>query len=388
MICKNCKNELPDELHFTFCGYCGERLIRERKKKNEIKVPKPRQRGKRWYLELRKEGVTVIEDTEAEAIAKAQAIRAGFIEASPKLRGATVLDAVTEYIESRSAVLSPSTIRGYNTIKRQRFTDTLMTRKISTLTEKTVQDDVNAELLKGISAKTLNDAFSLIRKACLTKDKKLTVFEGIALPQVQPNIPVMLTIEQLGVLINSLHESPCELPLLIALWLGLRRSEIFALEKSDFDFNAKTITVHAALVPNTENKYTKKGTKTAASVRVFSCPDYILDKVKELPEGRIYNHGHDYMSRCLHKLCEAHGLPLIRVHDLRHLNASIMLLLNIQDKYSMERGGWSSKKTMKGRYQHTFDSEKQAVDKQINDYFKNLLTNNITSNSTTGVEKP
>lgn len=40
MKCRNCKAELPDELHFTFCGYCGERLVRERKKKDEIKYPR------------------------------------------------------------------------------------------------------------------------------------------------------------------------------------------------------------------------------------------------------------------------------------------------------------------------------------------------------------
>ena len=27
MKCRNCNAELPDELHFTFCGYCGERLV-------------------------------------------------------------------------------------------------------------------------------------------------------------------------------------------------------------------------------------------------------------------------------------------------------------------------------------------------------------------------
>lgn len=32
MKCRNCKSDIPDELHFVFCGYCGERLIKERKK--------------------------------------------------------------------------------------------------------------------------------------------------------------------------------------------------------------------------------------------------------------------------------------------------------------------------------------------------------------------
>ena len=79
-ICKPCKSEIPDELHFTYSGYCGETLQRDHKKKDEIKIPTPRKRGQKWYVDLRREGVTVIENTEAEAKAKAVAIRAGFVE--------------------------------------------------------------------------------------------------------------------------------------------------------------------------------------------------------------------------------------------------------------------------------------------------------------------
>ena len=71
MKCRSCKCEIPDELHFVYCGYCGAKLTRDRKKKDEIKIPTPRKRGQKWYVDLRREGVTVIEDTEAEAKAKA-----------------------------------------------------------------------------------------------------------------------------------------------------------------------------------------------------------------------------------------------------------------------------------------------------------------------------
>lgn len=41
MVCKNCKRAIDDDS--IFCKWCGERQIRERKKKGELKVPKPRQ---------------------------------------------------------------------------------------------------------------------------------------------------------------------------------------------------------------------------------------------------------------------------------------------------------------------------------------------------------
>lgn len=66
----------------------------------------------------------------------------------------------------------------------------------------------------------------------------------------------------------------------------------------------------------------------------------------------------------------------MRFHDLRHINASVMLQLGIQDKYVMERGGWSSLSTMKDVYQHTFSAEREKVDNTVNTYFDSLCINN------------
>lgn len=60
-------------------------------------------------------------------------------------------------------------------------------------------------------------------------------------------------------------------------------------------------------------------------------------------------------------------------HDLRHLNASIMALLRIPDKYAQERGGWSSDRVMKRVYTHTFSEEREKVDETIDHYFEDLL---------------
>lgn len=70
---------------------------------------------------------------------------------------------------------------------------------------------------------------------------------------------------------------------------------------------------------------------------------------------------------------EAAGLPHMRFHDLRHLNASIMLQLGIPEKYAMERGGWTTNSTLQNVYQHTFSAERSAVDDKVDAYFNKLL---------------
>ena len=73
-----------------------------------------------------------------------------------------------------------------------------------------------------------------------------------------------------------------------------------------------------------------------------------------------------------YKLLEEHNYHMT-FHDLRHLSASVMLMLNIPDKYAMERGGWSTNSTLKSVYQHTFSEERKQVDKKIDDYFNRLI---------------
>ena len=41
MVYKNCKREIDDDS--IFCKWCGEKQIRERRKKAEVRVPTPRQ---------------------------------------------------------------------------------------------------------------------------------------------------------------------------------------------------------------------------------------------------------------------------------------------------------------------------------------------------------
>ena len=71
------------------------------------------------------------------------------------------------------------------------------------------------------------------------------------------------------------------------------------------------------------------------------------------------------------------GLKDMTFHDLRHLNASVMLVLGVPDKYAMERGGWASNNVLKSVYQHTFSDERQRIDNRIDDYFRKISSTEI-----------
>lgn len=75
----------------------------------------------------------------------------------------------------------------------------------------------------------------------------------------------------------------------------------------------------------------------------------------------------------MEKGARKNNIPHITFHDLRHVNASVMHLLGIPDKYAMERGGWKTEKTMKAVYQNVFSDERLKVDKKVNTYFEDIV---------------
>lgn len=382
MKCKYCSHAAPDDA--IFCPYCGERIARKRKeKKQEVKVPAPRQLPSgAWTIQLRKEGVSVTEPTKAACVARARAVRAGFIQKEKAPPALSLEEAISKYIDSRRGTVSPSTIATYEKKKRLYFR-ALMDANIHDIAEDQIQAEIARMLTreKPLSAKTVKDSVMFITSVLQYNGRSLDTAK-LSLPQVQASPYAVLTPEEIRVLLSALPGNPCELQILLALWLGLRRSEIIALEKSDFDMEHKTVTISKAAVRDDAGAWVTKGTKTALSARVIACPDYILSLVEKHDDGRLYAYDANYVLKCLHRVCEENNLPSIRLHDLRHINASIGLMLGVPDKYMMERGGWSGAETMKYRYEHTYSSEKASADATMNAYFEGLLKPQITNGIT------
>ena len=97
MVCKNCKRDIYDDS--IFCKWCGEKQIRERRKKGEVKVPKPRQLASGEYIgQIMIDGQrhTVKGATLAEYEAKCKAYKAGVVEAKRGAAGVTVGELVVD----------------------------------------------------------------------------------------------------------------------------------------------------------------------------------------------------------------------------------------------------------------------------------------------------
>ena len=282
----------------------------------------------------------------------------------------TLGEAIDKYISLKDGILSPSTIRSYTSMRQHHF-QRLMDVPLKNISKNLVQSVVNEES-KTFAPKTVLNNYRLLT-AVLTQFTNTKI--SVTLNEPEERDVNTLTEEQLRQLVLALQGDKSEIPLLMALFLGMRRSEIMALTHEDFDPTTNQISITKAMVPDKTGQYVVKSTKTKKSRRRITVPKYLADRLNAAIERGepFYNVAPERPYKRLQKLCERLGLPHMSMHDLRHQNASIMLSLNIPDKYAMERGGWSSTRTMKSIYQHTMSDERMAVEEQMNEYMERLV---------------
>lgn len=347
------------------------------------KLPTPQQLPSgSWRCQVTVDGkrVSVIAETPQEAQAKAVAVKAGLIEEKKTKKGKMTLDeAITKYIEDRRAVFSPATIKGYDSIRRNRF-PALMKMDVLDIDKQDLQRAISDDA-PHCSYKTLKNSVGLVYSV-ISQYKEIST-RGLKYPQKVKKEHAYLDTAQIVALIEAAQGDSAEVPILLAVWLGLRQSEIFGLHWDAIDFANKKISIERAVVQDEHNQFVEKQeTKNASSRRVLSCPDYILNKIRQMqPEkdlriGSVFTMYPSSLYKHLKKISAAAGIPFVGVHGLRHTNASVMLSLGIVDKVAMQRGGWSTDVTMKRVYQHVFSADKATADDVINDYFDRLVRGN------------
>ena len=184
---------------------------------------------------------------------------------------------------------------------------------------------------------------------------------------VKPKLKELPTAEQV---MNMVCGTDIELPCLLAMWLSLRMGEVRGLQFRDLHDNVLTVCRSNIYFDGKNN--IRDMNKTYKSTRRLTVPDYIKQFIEAVPHKKedefIVQMEYQTLRSKFYKLLVERGYHMA-FHDLRHLSASVMLMLNIPDKYAMERGGWSTNSTLKSVYQHTFSEERKKID----DYFNSII---------------
>lgn len=365
------KGELPSGSirRKVFIGY--EYLVDE--KGNPILDEKGKQKKRAKY-----KSITASSAKEADQL-KAE-VKAGRVKYSSN-GDMTLRQAIERYIDESESILSPSTIKGYDSMLRNGFPH-IMETKLSFFNNEMMRDAINQECKrekkgnkKGtVSAKTVINEYGLIESvlSLYMPDLKLKV----KLPQQEHHQNDISTPE---VIYELFKGDKIELPVLLAMWLSFTMSEIQGLTKSkSLSQDGDYITIKEVIVKNKNNEsVVKKKGKQPTRERTLRLPEYIKQLIDEVETDKIVTLAPDTIYKRFTKGLKNAGLPPMTFHDLRHVNASVMSALKIPTKQAQARGGWKTPNIMDTVYTQAFSSERTLADNMIDNFFNGIVSNDV-----------
>lgn len=276
----------------------------------------------------------------------------------------TIGDAVDKYVQDRSNVLSPSTVKGYKSMRKYRFQSVMDKRLSDKINWQAVINDEAGE----VSAKTIKNAWGLM--SAVLKENNVFV-QNIRLPQIVKNEHEFLQPDQIKILVKSIEGHRFELAYLLGLH-GLRRSEICAVKKTDI--KKDTIFISGAVVYDENGDLVQRAeNKTFNSKRSVPIMIPRLKKLASQCETEyLCPQKPSVLSHPLNTVCRQNGLPEVGLHGLRHSFASLCYHLRISELQCMEFGGWSDINVMRRIYTHLADADRKNAEDKLLDFFNDV----------------
>lgn len=163
---------------------------------------------------------------------------------------------------------------------------------------------------------------------------------------------------------------------LVLYYTGLRIGELLALEYCDIDFGECQITVNKSY-QRIQDRDVITPPKTPRSIRTISIPDFLRDELKEYT-GKLYGlHKHDrifpytkhFFEHEMRRGTKDAAVKRIRLHDLRHSHASLLIELGFTPLLIADRLGHEKVETTLNTYSHLFPHKRDEVANKLQDCF-------------------
>ena len=341
---------------------------------------------------------TVYGNTKRDVEKEASALRAEFAKMPGERR---LGEAIHTYVNSRndSSIYSPTTYSGYASNLRtlQNYVPDYMAHDMWSLSSDDIEDMFRKLSARGLSAKSLKNIRGLIsgsyKMAGGTMPDLTDMTRRMMRPQRQQTIAVddaedddlyegkyFPSKQDIQGVIRyaSQHRPDLVIPICLAAYCGLRRSEICGLRiEKDFDMDRGTVTVSRAMVKDSNGQYVYKSTKTAGSVRTVPVPSVLMDRI--IDAGTIYDKTPKSISDAWEHVVAGAvraGLSggIFTFHALRHFAAAWWMTdLHFDITTCMDLGGWTSQRTLLNIYAYVLSDAKANAHANINAVGNSML---------------
>ena len=277
----------------------------------------------------------------------------------------TVAEAYERYIDSKSNTLSPSTVLEYRRASKRDF-PMLLNMRLSDLSQTLIQTAVN-EISSINSPKTVRNKYYFLESVLKAYRPDLKL--NIRMPQKILPDEYVPTFEDVHNLLEAADNS-IRVPVLLAAFAGLRRSEICALTPEDF--TDVSVNINKAKVAG-EYGWEIKPPKTQ---RGYRTPPLAPSLIRECKAWKFFGLSPNTLNNQFRRLRNRVGVP-IRFHMLRHFYCATLINEGLDFMTIMTYGGWESIEMVTKVYAYVM-KDKQKDDKVISIYSKFITPKKVS----------
>jgi integrase len=253
-----------------------------------------------------------------------------------------------------------------------------------------VQALYSAVLGRGLSARTVRYVHAVVHRA-LGQAVRWDLIprnpaDGVQLPRLHRREMTVLSPDQVQVFLEAARSRALGVLFAFALATGMRPEEYLALRWSDLDLDAHTAVVRRVLEQPRGGGYRWAEPKTAQSRRTVPLPAGLLPlierhrDIQDADRRRVGDRWHTLdllfctrygtplgmrnVSRAFHQIVADAGLPAMRLYDLRHTCATLLLATGENPKVVAERLGHATIAMTLDTYSAVLPTmQKQAADR-------------------------
>lgn len=315
---------------------------------------------------------------------------------------------ITDYIETWldstvKARVREKTYTDYGDLMRLHVTPEIGTLKLHQLTPEHIQTLYNKILDKGLSARTVRYTHTVLKNALNQAVKWGKIYRNPAdlvdLPKQKKEEMKVLTPEQASAFLEASICDTQKAFFSLMLASGMRPGEALALKWSSVDFEKNRITVNRSLTRDQKGGWKLQEPKTARSRRTIPLPLAVMVDLKEVKDQQdqaaaerkkiikwnlkgkekaesYSDHGFVFAAsngeplsdknltrRHFKPILKDAKLPDIRLYDLRHTCATLLLSAGVNPKIVSERLGHASITLTLDTYSHVLpDMQQSAAD--------------------------
>lgn len=315
----------------------------------------------------------------------------------------TVHQYLHQWLAAVEPSLKPLTVMKYRYDIDASLKAALGDQKLATLGPLQLQRTVaNLEAL-GLQPSTIRTQYAILRNALrqalawgvIARDPTV----GVTLPRLNASSANAWDTEQARAFLDAARSTDLYPLWLMAITTGMRRGELLGLTWANVDLDAGVLTIDRALVPNLRGAgggYMQTTPKTKKGFRRVGISD---DLVAELRSHRTRQlerkllHRPDWqdgdwvfttdrgapitshiLTSRFAQLTATAKLPRIRIHDLRHTAATLMLAVGESPRVVSERLGHSTVAITLDRYTHVDQAMQRAAAERLDGLLKQRKT--------------